>query len=533
MPQWPPILVKVQPHQRVQVTKRSSGTFAFKEGREEVADEPRSGRPTTARTDENVDRELDVLRTDRRLSIQQIADTLHMSTFVAHGIVTEDLQMRKVCAKLVPKVLTQDQKVLRVLRCQELLNLIKNEPDFLNSVVTGDESWMFEYDPESKRQSCAWHTKSSPRPKKARMSKSRIKTMIIVFFDIRGIVHCEFVPQGQTVNSAFYLEVLRRLKRRITRVRTDIKDTVKLHHDNATSHTAFIITNFLARSNTPVIPHPPYSPDLAPLHVVQAMIIMCDASKDAMGAALLQEDRPLAFASASFSDSQKQYSQIEKELLSVYYGCKKFEYLLSGHTFVVQTDHQPLLPLVKKPLSDISPRLQRLVMKLIAFDFKLQYKPGKYLIVADTLSRDTHPMDELPTPFLEDKRMVKMVRVNISDEKLVAMQKDTREDPALNQLPPPQKLNIRSATVQRWASHPQPRYSGQVKRPILTRGKARLHPLGLHQNHPEGPGFQVGYLDRSLYDILEANSLPDLSVHKPAVRTYILDSIDYAGLEGP
>ncbi|UYV64971.1 hypothetical protein LAZ67_3002608 [Cordylochernes scorpioides] len=96
------------------------------------------------------------------------------------------------------------------------------------------------------------------------MSKSRIKTMIIVFFDIRGIVHCEFVPQGQTVNSAFYLEVLRRLKRRIIRVMTDIKDTVKLHHDNATSHTAFIITNFLARSNNPVIPHPPYSPDLAP-----------------------------------------------------------------------------------------------------------------------------------------------------------------------------------------------------------------------------------------------------------------------------
>ncbi|UYV85184.1 hypothetical protein LAZ67_X004851 [Cordylochernes scorpioides] len=237
---------------------------AFKEGQEEVADEPLSGRPTTARTDENVDRVLEVLRTDRRLSIQQIADTLHMSTFVLHGIVTEDFQMRKVCAKLVPKMLTQDQKELRGLRCQELLDLIQNEPDFLNSVVTGDESWMFEYDPESKRQSCAWHTKSSPRPKKARMSKSRIKTMIIVFFDIRGIVHCEFVPQGQTVNSAFYLEVLRRMKRRIARVRTDIKDTVKLHHDNATSHTAFIITNFLARSNTPVIPHPPYSLDLAP-----------------------------------------------------------------------------------------------------------------------------------------------------------------------------------------------------------------------------------------------------------------------------
>ncbi|UYV62539.1 hypothetical protein LAZ67_2000982 [Cordylochernes scorpioides] len=248
------------------ISRSQSGKWhkAFKKGREEVADEPRSGRPTTARTDEDVDRVLEVLRTDRRLSIQQIADTLHMSTFVVHGIVTEDLQMRKVCAKLVTKVLTQDQKELRVLRYQELLDLIQNEPDFLNSVVTGDESWMFEYDPESKRQSCAWHTKSSPRPKKARMKKSRIKTIIIVFFDIRGIVHCEFVPQGQTVNSVFYLEVLRRLKRRISRVRTDIKDTVKLHHDNATSHTAFIITNFLARSNTPLILDPPYSPELAP-----------------------------------------------------------------------------------------------------------------------------------------------------------------------------------------------------------------------------------------------------------------------------
>ncbi|GFX82949.1 protein GVQW3 [Trichonephila clavipes] len=169
------------------ISRSQSGKWhkTFKEGREEVADEPRSGRPTTARTEENVDRVREVLRTDHPLSIQQIANTLHISTFAVHGIVTEDLQMRKVCAKLVPKVLTQDQNGLRVLRCQELLDLIQNEPDFLNSVVTGDESWMFEYDPESKSQSCEWHTKSSPRPKKARMSKSCIKTMIIVFFDIR------------------------------------------------------------------------------------------------------------------------------------------------------------------------------------------------------------------------------------------------------------------------------------------------------------------------------------------------------------
>lgn len=63
------------------------------------------------------------------------------------------------------------------------MDLIQNELDFLNSVVTEDESWMFNYDPELKKQSGEWHTKSSSHPKEVRMSKSHIKTMLIVFFD--------------------------------------------------------------------------------------------------------------------------------------------------------------------------------------------------------------------------------------------------------------------------------------------------------------------------------------------------------------
>ena len=59
----------------------------------------------------------------------------------------------------------------------------------MDKAITGDESWVFDYDPETKRQSEEWHTKSSPRPKKARMSRSRVKTMIIVFSDISGTVH--------------------------------------------------------------------------------------------------------------------------------------------------------------------------------------------------------------------------------------------------------------------------------------------------------------------------------------------------------
>lgn len=82
------------------------------------------------------------------------------------------------------------------------------------------------------------------------MSKSCIKTILIVFFGVRGIVHFELVPQDDTVNSAFRLQVLERLKRQVTRERADIKNTVKLHNNNAPSYIAFIVNNFLALNNT-------------------------------------------------------------------------------------------------------------------------------------------------------------------------------------------------------------------------------------------------------------------------------------------
>jgi hypothetical protein len=101
-------------------------------------------------------------------------------------------------------------------------------------------------------------------PKKS--SNEQIKTQINAhsLFDSCGIVHKEFVPPGQTVNQAFYQEVLGRLRQRVMCVRRDIASSWILHHDNAPSHTSLAVRELLAEKQIVVLPHPPYSPDLAP-----------------------------------------------------------------------------------------------------------------------------------------------------------------------------------------------------------------------------------------------------------------------------
>ena len=150
--------------------------------------------------------------------------------------------------------------------CTDLRDRAQNNPNFMFSVITGDECWVYGYDPETKQMSSQWSSSSSPRPKKAREVKSNIKTMLIAFFDIDGLVHHEFVPTGQTVNKEFYKTVLQRLRDALRRHRPEKWRSGNwiLHHDNAPAHRAVITNEFLVKHNFPLLPQPPYSPDLAP-----------------------------------------------------------------------------------------------------------------------------------------------------------------------------------------------------------------------------------------------------------------------------
>ena len=92
--------------------------------------------------------------------------------------------MRKVCAKMVPRLLNDDQKERRMQVCQDIIERLQTEPDLLRRIITGDETRIFEYDQETKRQSCQWKSPTSPRPQKARQSKSKVKVMLITSFDV-------------------------------------------------------------------------------------------------------------------------------------------------------------------------------------------------------------------------------------------------------------------------------------------------------------------------------------------------------------
>jgi hypothetical protein len=82
---------------------------------------------------------------------------------------------------------------------------------FFNKIITGDETWCFAFDPETKRESSEWVGETSPRPKKLEFQRSRIKTMLIIVFDSQGVVHKELIPERKTVNAEFYKGVLDRL----------------------------------------------------------------------------------------------------------------------------------------------------------------------------------------------------------------------------------------------------------------------------------------------------------------------------------
>ena len=117
------------------------------------------------------------------------------------------------------------------------------------------------------------------------------------------------------------------------------------------------------------------------------VLIQTDASQSGLGSCILQEGRPIAFASRALTSAEENYSQIEKELLAICFSCSKFHQYVYGRQVDVHSDHRPLETIFKKPLTKAAPRLQRMLLQLQRYTLNVSYVPGKLMYVADTLSR--------------------------------------------------------------------------------------------------------------------------------------------------
>ena len=201
-----------------------------------VHDQARSGRPLSASDSKHQSRVDQLIRENRRVKQIDISIEIGISQERVHHIITNLLGYRKVSARWVPRMLTPQIKLQRVQISRELLvKFDEDGKDFLRQIVTGDESWVHHYDPESKQQSKEYRHKTSPSPKKFKVFSSARKVLLTIFWDSEGVVHTEFLEQGNTVNSTKYVNTLEKLKARLRRVRSEKVSII--HHDNARPHT--------------------------------------------------------------------------------------------------------------------------------------------------------------------------------------------------------------------------------------------------------------------------------------------------------
>ena len=158
--------------------------------------------------------------------------------------------------------------------------------------------------------------------------------------------------------------------------------------------------------------------------------IQVDASLSALGAALMQDGRVVAFASKALSEVESRYANIEREMLACVFGAERFHTYIFGKRFVIKSDHKPLTAISKKNLTAAPPRLQRMLMRLQHYDYIIDYVPGTDVPLADCLSRarqTTHKSEHIELD-------VHVCHVQHSQERLLRLREATASDPETSEL---------------------------------------------------------------------------------------------------
>ncbi|GFU60514.1 HTH_48 domain-containing protein [Nephila pilipes] len=210
-----------------------------------LSDESRAGRPKSVVVPEKINAVRELIKQDRHVTYREIEASLDISMTSINKILHEHLSVKKICSRWIPHNLTNAQKKARVDWCKEMLEkYIQGTSKAVYNIYTGDESWIYSYEPETKQQSTVWVFQDEAKPTKVVRGRSTSKQMIACFFGINGHVATVALEQRRTVNSEWYTTIC--LPEVIGEIRKKQKNRrIILHHDNASSHTSTQTKAFL------------------------------------------------------------------------------------------------------------------------------------------------------------------------------------------------------------------------------------------------------------------------------------------------
>ena len=160
-----------------------------------------------------------------------------------------------------------------------------------------------------------------------------------------------------------------------------------------------------------------------------------DASKKGFGAIILQDNKPIYFASRSLTPVEKNYQNLERECMAAIWGMEKFHFYLYSKEFLLQMDQKPLTSIFKKHLVDVSPRAWRIAMRSWSYMFKMEWIPGKDSAIVDGLSRvSPTPVNLIKSEIELPIHQVNIIKATMEEEDVRELQQETASDPELQDM---------------------------------------------------------------------------------------------------
>lgn len=238
-------------------------------GRTDTKTRPSTGRPLEVPSTRLIELAERAVRQEPKISCRMLAQQLNLSRPTTKSIVKDHLGLEKIHGHWIPHALNSSQKMQRVQICKDLYDRWAHRwSEFKARLITQDETWILYDQPETPRSSAEWLPSGSKGPECPRLAKTNDKLMMICFWDCKGLIYSEYFKSSKNrpgLDKSLYCAILDRMVEHLRQNnRAKWQRKILLLHDNAPCHTSSETKAKLQDLQIETLPHPPYSPDLAP-----------------------------------------------------------------------------------------------------------------------------------------------------------------------------------------------------------------------------------------------------------------------------